>query len=154
MAVQDILSESLPFQFQTGAIKRNLGCKSGSTGRPRFNSKLVRLKGYAPSQMPSLLPRFNSKLVRLKAPAPPQNDSAEDVFQFQTGAIKSLFELISVEGAEVFQFQTGAIKSRLPTHVSPRLITTFQFQTGAIKRYRLTACMCFVIRVSIPNWCD
>ena len=99
------------FQFQTGAIKSDKDAAQASNDVPRFNSKLVRLKGGKP--MATILAfefqfqtgaikrwalyesmewaqiRFNSKLVRLKENRPKLTGYNATPFQFQTGAIKS-----------------------------------------------------------------
>ena len=99
-----------PFQFQTGAIKRRDSYNQPVSGVPRFNSKLVRLKGTRIFQNPNAgmfqfqtgaIKRdrqrrrcrienesFNSKLVRLKDTIPSCAQAQRFVFQFQTGAIK------------------------------------------------------------------
>ena len=129
------------FQFQTGAIKRLHHRYHKQHAKPRFNSKLVRLKGVYTHRL-----RLRGWLQ----------------FQFQTGAIKSRRNTFH-RTLSMFQFQTGAIKRAWPItsgdeeHCSfnSKLVRlkgkpavwqsatrfgVFQFQTGAIKRQPRQAC--------------
>ena len=83
------LQTSIPFQFQTGSIKRGNGGLRKPTSQG-FNSKLVRLKATVTS----------IELVNLM------------VFQFQTGSIKRPFVFYSLFFSAQFQFQTGSIKRK------------------------------------------
>ena len=143
------------FQFQTGAIKSERSVFQ-LYPKPRFNSKLVRLKevtrrsltnrsvwfqfqtGAIKSVCPSVFPLrakagFNSKLVRLKAA-----ESGADAWRAWTW----------------FQFQTGAIKRRKDWRSRQSGQTCFNSKLVRLKGLWLRENRAVCNNVSIPNWCD
>ena len=81
--------EAAKFQFQSGAIKRQVSIVELKPEHIGFNSSLVRLKG---------------------APEGVGGMQALRVFQFQSGAIKRQVAGLLIIRCAPFQFQSGAIK--------------------------------------------
>ena len=127
---QDAASFALPFQFQTGSIKRKTAVHILLLLSRRFNSKLVRLK-VAFSETIANQACFNSKLVRLKVRLFPLNKISKsgfnsklvrlkvnthrrrawDVLGFNSKLVRLKVDSVtgSKGSSDMFQFQTGSI---------------------------------------------
>ena len=164
------------FQFQTGAIKRDMVLIRFSVEFPGFNSKLVRLKvsrlrhfimlralfqfqtgaiksPYGLSIIDPAMLSFNSKLVRLKASSTSNPKSTLLSFNSKLVRLKVGSQPI-LQGRNEFQFQTGAIKSSARSDHKP--ISAARFNSKLVRLKGEVACVEKVAQplVSIPNWCD
>ena len=147
------------FQFQTGAIKSVEDNRDIANPDIRFNSKLVRLKGWIAKLIEAFSERFNSKLVRLKGCPPVRAEDRPTEFQFQTGAIKrgvffstrpagglcfnsKLVRLkVGADGRVYYTqacFNSKLVRLKAAHHAGSSKVFAkpFQFQTGAIKSGR------------------
>ena len=119
------------FQFQYGAIKREIVTSDGNVPDP-FQFQYGAIKRYIAIKTPIYRKSFNSNMVRLKVQQDTSLWEVDAKFQFQYGAIKSVQNFIHRYMCLLFQFQYGAIKSLRPILIRC-ILYLFQFQYGAIK---------------------
>ncbi len=98
------------FQFQYGAIKRNLFTML-DWSKPVFQFQYGAIKSLVQFVNPVYFLYFNSNMVRLKEFKAEIKNASNQLFQFQYGAIKRNLGYSTMVVRLLFQFQYGAIKS-------------------------------------------
>ena len=142
------------FQFQTGAIKRQVQYIAGRTAYEGFNSKLVRLKAYPETHSSHAKRRFNSKLVRLKGKRRRNRCPRIFGFQFQTGAIKSDAHP-NPSDPVMPRFNSKLVRLKEKVRVNPGVnLNGFNSKLVRLKEAKLMELNSIDTSVSIPNWCD
>ena len=89
LSTLDIKVEAPLFQFQSGAINREMARVAKVLDCYRFNSNLVRLIVFVEKRKNNSYACFNSNLVRLIVQAQLNITTELGLFQFQSGAINS-----------------------------------------------------------------